>query len=245
MYSRHKSCVHLGEYTTKQFNTSIGLKQGCNLSPNLFNLFIDDINECFNSKCHPATLLKEQINHLLFADDLVLISESPEGLQNCLDNLNVYIEKWKLTINLTKTNTMTISKRKTKTKNIFKLGKTKINSCSSYKYLGTMINENGSYKGNTEILNKKALGAMFSILKAANKYNSGGIKTLLHLFDKAIVPIILYNSEIWGGTLLPNSERSTDYFSENNLTLKLPIPYIYGRAQPTVASHPVYIRDWV
>ena len=29
------------------------------------------------------------------------------------------------------------------------------------------------------------------------------------------------------------------------LTLKLPIPYIYGRAQPTVASHPVYIRDWV
>ena len=65
MYSRNKSCVNLGEYVTKEFNTSTGLKQGCNLSPNLFNLFIDDIRKCFNiHTCDPATLISEKIKQI-------------------------------------------------------------------------------------------------------------------------------------------------------------------------------------
>ena len=38
IYSRQKSCVNIGDNVTKKFCTYTGLKQGCNLSPNLFNL---------------------------------------------------------------------------------------------------------------------------------------------------------------------------------------------------------------
>ena len=218
IYSRQRSCVNLGENVTKQFNTSTGLKQGCNLSPNLFNLFIQDITKCFNdSKCDPARLISENINCLLYADDLVLISETPEGLQNCLDNLYEYIKTWKLSINYTKTKIMLLSRRKTKSKIVFKVGIKEIDLCNSYKYLGTQIAENGSYKENSVMLNKKALAAMFTILKTVNKYYAGNVRILLELFDKMVVPIALYNSEIWGSILLPSNGKQTNYLSECNL----------------------------
>ena len=40
---------------------------------------------------------------ILYADDLVLFSETVEGLQNLLDNLHVYANKWHLTVNTDKT----------------------------------------------------------------------------------------------------------------------------------------------
>ena len=98
-YSKQKSCVNLKENITNTFHPTKGLKQGCNLSPNLFNLFIDDITRCFNDKCEPAKLISKNINCLLYADDLVLISESPVGLQNCLNKLYDYSKTWKLSIN--------------------------------------------------------------------------------------------------------------------------------------------------
>ena len=43
-------------------------------------------------------------NSLSFADDLVIISESAEGLQNSLNKLQNYCEKWGLTVNIDKNN---------------------------------------------------------------------------------------------------------------------------------------------
>ena len=216
-YSKQKSCVNLKQSITNTFHSTKGLKQGCNLSPNLFNLFIDDIIKCFNNKCDPAKLISKNINCLLYADDLVLISESTEGLQNCLNKLYDYIQTWKLSINYKKTKSITISKRKTKTKCTFTIGKEKVDPCNSYKYLGTTISENGSFKGNLVNLNKKAFGAMFSLLKCINKHYAGNIKILLNLFDRMIVPILLYNSEVWGGIILPKNLKQLDYLNENNI----------------------------
>ena len=74
LYSGIKSCVNLGKGITKEFNSKVGLKQGCNLSPNLFNLYINDIIKCFDTnESKPANLLTENINCLLYADDMVII----------------------------------------------------------------------------------------------------------------------------------------------------------------------------
>ena len=57
----------------------------------------------------PAILRKiqeTQINHSLYADDLVLLSLTKEGLQNCLDRLQNYCTKNSLLINIDKTKTM-------------------------------------------------------------------------------------------------------------------------------------------
>ena len=58
---------------TDNLKSNIGVRQGVNLNPSLFKLFINDLPEIFNC--------------LIYADDLVLISKSAEGLQKCIDNL--------------------------------------------------------------------------------------------------------------------------------------------------------------
>ena len=79
MYSSIKYKVKLSSGSTPVFssNIAIGLKQGCNMSPSLFNVFINDIPELLNtSNCDPVHLGTTKVNCLLYADDLVLLLKS-------------------------------------------------------------------------------------------------------------------------------------------------------------------------
>jgi hypothetical protein len=75
-------------------------------------IFVDDIKSSFidNTQTKPVSLGVHTFNHLLYADDLVILSESPTGLQNCLNALDNYCEKWRLNINIKKTKPMILSK---------------------------------------------------------------------------------------------------------------------------------------
>ena len=54
--------------------TSTGLKQGDNLSPILFDIFFDDVELIFDSKCESVVLSDElTLNHLLYADDIITL----------------------------------------------------------------------------------------------------------------------------------------------------------------------------
>ena len=69
-------------------SSSLGLKQGGVLSPLLFNIFIDDMEKIFDESCDPVKALKNPLSHLLYADDLSLISSSQSGLNICLSKLS-------------------------------------------------------------------------------------------------------------------------------------------------------------
>ena len=89
--------------TTIFFNYSKGVQQGNPLSPMLFNLFINDIFDAVKNE-NPVTLdNKESFNTLMYADDLIIMSTTQEGLQKSLDGLSKYCKLWKLNINHKKT----------------------------------------------------------------------------------------------------------------------------------------------
>ena len=50
------------------------------MSPTLFNIFVNDIPTFFYASCDPVKLTEMYINCLLYADDLILLSNSAEGL---------------------------------------------------------------------------------------------------------------------------------------------------------------------
>ena len=74
-----------------------GVKQGDGLSTLLFSVYINDINKIFyTSISDPVALNSTKLNCLVYVDDLLLLSESKEGLQSWLDSLQIYCDSWKL-----------------------------------------------------------------------------------------------------------------------------------------------------
>jgi len=84
MYSKVKVCVKSSNKLSNFFSSSIGVHQGDVLSPNLFKIFINDLEDHLKDSCRPVNLGSTKLSCLLYADDIVLLSETAEGLQNCL-----------------------------------------------------------------------------------------------------------------------------------------------------------------
>ena len=81
---------------------------------------------------------------LLYADDNVLMAESPTDMQQCLNAFVSYCQEWKLTINKDKTKLLIFGARKGS--NIaFKIDGEIIETVAKYKYLGIFFTQSGSF----------------------------------------------------------------------------------------------------
>jgi len=111
MYSEVKLCVkHLGTLSNF-FNSNIGLFQGEITSPICLSFFLNDIEMHLQENIDAGINIDQiAIFLLLFADDAVLVSESKDGLQNSLNSLYSYCQKWNLTVNIEKTKVMIFRK---------------------------------------------------------------------------------------------------------------------------------------
>jgi hypothetical protein len=80
--------------------------------PLLFNLYINELPNLFE-KVNPDPFLLPSgtgLSSLLYADDLIILSRSKSGFQNCLDSLSEWSKKWLMNINLKKTKVMILQK---------------------------------------------------------------------------------------------------------------------------------------
>ena len=82
MYQNIELCVKIDNRRSNFFHSSLGVRQGDNLSPILFNLYLSDLPTCFDESCDPVSLSETSFSCLLYADDLVLLSTSEERIWN-------------------------------------------------------------------------------------------------------------------------------------------------------------------
>lgn len=198
MYLQSESCIKVNECVSAPFAIQVGTRQGCPLSPTLFNLYINKLASFLeNIAINPPTIDDQAISALFYADDIVLLSNSPSGLQSLVHGLHRYCKKWKLMVNTAKTKFMIFNSTKIGDYKIM-YGDTHIKQCTDYVYLGITFTPSGSFKKAKKVLAGKARKALFMLKQSINKYGTARPELMMNLFDKMITPILLYCSEIWG-----------------------------------------------
>ncbi|MES9902847.1 MAG: reverse transcriptase family protein [Sedimenticola sp.] len=203
MYEDIKSCIFIDNQTSDFFACQRGVRQGENLSPILFSIFLNDLeSNLIMSGSRGIDIQYGDVHQwlklliLLYADDTLIVSDNPTDFQNSLDYFSNYCQTWKLKVNLTKSNVIVFGARNTGRYN-FKLVGEIINIINKYKYLGIYFTSNGSFATARKHLTEQANKAMYMLYSRI--YNLDlPIDLQIKLFDHTIVPIITYNCEVWG-----------------------------------------------
>ena len=261
MYDMAKSCVRQNNLMSEYFLCNIGVRQGDNLSPLLFALFINDFSKYIDGKyrglcinnCYP-TLLDNDIAMLnmfvlLYADDTIVLAENACELQKALDAVHDYCGMYNLTVNTKKTKIIVFSRGKVKRFPTFKYGDNTIEVVSDYIYLGITMNFNNKFNKAIKKQLDQGRKALFSMLVKTKKLNMP-IDIECTLFEKLVFPILLYGCEIWGFHCVKMLETFYRKFLKKILHLRPSTPtcMVYGEVgklplQVTIDKH--MINYWI
>ena len=98
MYGNTTCSVKINGSVSEVFQYNKGVRQGCVLSPLLFNLFINELPSLLeHESVHPFILPDgSKLSSLLYAEDLVILSQTATGLQNAIDLSSELCNSWKL-----------------------------------------------------------------------------------------------------------------------------------------------------
>ena len=179
------------------------MRQGCNLSPQLFNLHIDDLAKLLDKMNNdPVTLNGTTVSSLMYADDMLLLSTSQSWLQKSLSLLEVYCDKWQLVVNTNKTKIMVFNK---KCKPSFIYHGVDLDVVDEYTYLGLVIHKSGNFTKAIKELATKAQRAYYC-MKSMLKDCQASPRLHIKLFDSLVKPILLCY-EVWGGFAIKMKKR--------------------------------------
>ena len=136
---------------------------------------------------------------LLYADDLVLISESPEELQEMLNVLDKWCKKWQISINCSKSKIVHYRKQNIEKTNFkFAIDGKPLEIVNRYKYLGIILDEHLDYNVTANVLAESGQRALGAIIAKYKKLHGLGYTSYTKLYNACVKPILDYGSGVWG-----------------------------------------------
>ena len=244
LYQNQEAAVRVDGETSEWFNVGKGVRQGCILSPYLFNVYAENIMRNFRDDAHrfddvedPEFDTYESISiggrslpELRYADDTVLLSSTPEGLEKMIRSVKQHSEDQNLYLNAKKTKIMKTDKTERAT-NIVIDGET-IEEVIDFDYLGSLITQSGD--GIKEI--RRRLGMASRKLGSLKKVWKGNDdKTKLKFLRSLIFPIATYGSETW--SISKEAEKKINAFEFKCYRKILRIPWTAKRTNASILNH--------
>ena len=202
LYSKVKCCVRVhGGVLTDVFLTLLGLQQGAILSPYLFAFYLNDLLDILieSNPQGGVTVGNCRISILLYADDMVVMSNTRQGLQQSLDTMCQYFTRWKLKVNIGKSNVLVCKARGAPGPNdVWFYDGDNLAVCDAYNYLGITLTGKGITNKSLDVLANQAKKSLAGL--QTNLCNIGNFPPAvsLRLFHVSISPILCYGAEVWG-----------------------------------------------
>lgn len=184
--------------------TTTGTKQGSELSPLLFGLFVELLHDMFKLRLPGAgpVLSGMHVPDIMYADDVALVSTAPEQAQQLLDVLDVFCRLFGMEVNLAphKTCVVVFRRARTAVPAGFRLT---YRGCQvavqrEYTYLGVRVHETRGLAGAGAGLAASGSKAMHAVLSRCRKSNLTQFDIKLRMFDVLVEPVLSYASHIWG-----------------------------------------------
>ena len=207
IYSNDIACIKIADSITPTFIANQGVKQGCILSPTLFNIFLADFQPMVETAaCDPVQIREGgDMGCLIWADDLLLMSKSKAGMDNMLSALGVFSGKNGMTLNIKKTKIMTFNKGGRHIRGRFFFGGEAVETTREYKYLGFLVTPSGEITSGLRDLRDRALRAFCKLKKKMGINFRKRPSITIKLFRSLIEPILLYASDFWGVLKMPSN----------------------------------------
>ena len=190
MYAGQEATVRTGHGRTDWFQIGKGVRQGCILSPCLFNLYAEYImrNARLEETQAGIKIAGRNINNLRYADDTTLMTESEEDLKSLLMKVKEDSEKVSLKLNIQKTKIMASSPTTSweidgETVSDFILG-------------GSKITADGNCRHEIKrrlLLGRKVMTNLENILKSRDIT----LPTKVRLVKAMVFPVVMYGCESW------------------------------------------------
>jgi hypothetical protein len=202
-YRNSRACVRVGNGESEWFAVNVGLRQGCVMSPWLFNMYMDGVVREVNVRGMDRGLKLDDengrmwvLNQLLFADDTGLGADSEDRLEQLVNEFGRVCERRKLRVNVGKSKVMRCTRNEGGDRLNVRLNGERLEDVQSFKYLGSHIAVKGGVE--EEVRHRvneasKCLGGLKSVMR--NRYL--GMSAKRRLYEGVIVPTALYGAETW------------------------------------------------
>lgn len=244
LYQSVSSCVRVNGIYIDWFKNTSGLRQGCSLSPILFNLFLNDLVTLIKATGKGVCIENETIYILLYADDIVLITENERDLQYLLDVLSNWCSLNTMTVNPQKSNIVRFRPASVaRTAQVFTCGSNNSQVVSQNTYLGILLDEHLDFDKTAKSVAKSA-GRALGLLIAKSKCLGGmPFNVFTKLYNSLVWPVISYGAAVWG----TKSHSSINAVQNRAMRFFLDL----GKYTPTAALYgelgwqPPYVKQWV
>ena len=251
LYTGQEATVRTEFGNTEWFNIGKGVRQGCILSPYLFNIYSETIMRNAGLEDMPGISIGGRpLNNLRYADDTTLIANSKEDLEALIQQVKITSEAAGLMLNVKKTKIMT-----TEEVNEFKIGTESLDIVKEFCFLGTFINQGADCE--KEIRRRIAMGkANMGKLEKVMKDRDVSRDLKIKLVQTLVFPVVTYGSESW--TLkkadqnriesfelwvwrrllrIPWTEKKTNTWVLNQINTKMSLLNIIDKGRLTYFGH--------